>query len=306
MSRILGWMSNDCKKIIFVLFVILLLSCHKESDVFDVPPSVNIVNTKYGDKPQNEIMIAYDTIKVNPVVVFVHGGAWNSGDYRNWIDESKIGLFTHNNIAFVALNYSLSPNPPRIDDDSRIKHPAHVNDVATALSWLKTHASEYNLDVDNLFLMGHSAGAYLVDLLAIDETYLEEKGLSPSDIKGVVSLDAGSYLIGDSIRMKEVGIWPLFLNAFSADEKLYKQAMLPFLIEPGKDIPPFLLVSGEDYYRREANEQFKQMLTDNGYSAEHFSASGYEHSVVFTIIGATGDRYSLGKEIVNFIKQNHD
>jgi acetyl esterase/lipase len=58
---------------------------------------------------------------------------------------------------------------------------------------VRTHASEYGGDPHELFLMGHSAGAYNAVMLAVDPRWLKAEGLEPKrDLKGVVGL-AGPY-----------------------------------------------------------------------------------------------------------------
>jgi acetyl esterase/lipase len=57
------------------------------------------------------------------------------------------------------VNYRLSPAD---------KHPAHVQDVAAAVRWLKDHVAEYGGDPTRMVLMGHSAGCHIVVLTTLD------------------------------------------------------------------------------------------------------------------------------------------
>ena len=63
-------------------------------------------------------------------------------------------------------------------------HPAHVEDAAHAVAWARTHAAEYGGDPQKLFVIGHSAGAYLAALLALDPEYLAAYQMSAKDLKG--------------------------------------------------------------------------------------------------------------------------
>lgn len=116
-----------------------------------------------------------------PLVVFVHGGSWMSGDkhqYR-WVGQALAQL------GFVAVlaNYGLMPS---------VRFPDFANDVAAAVAFAHAHAAEWGGDASRLFLMGHSAGAHLTALVTYDERYLARHGLTPALIAGYVGL-SGPY-----------------------------------------------------------------------------------------------------------------
>lgn len=294
---------------IYSVILLLLLSCNKYAEDFPMPLSVDIIETYYGEHELNQIMIAYDSLCVCPIVVFVHGGSWNSGQYQDWIKNNKISFFTSRKIHLAAVNYRLSPNPPSLYDDNRIKHPDHLNDLSKALKWLIDNAELYNIDKNNIFLMGHSAGAHLVSLLATNERFLCQVGLDLTAIKGVISLDGGYYLTGDLAEYKDKedmkDIWIAYQNAFTDDELVHYDATPLYHIHPGKKIPPFLLISGRDAFRVLANNKMTQTLNKNGYSATHFRTGSYEHSVLFNVIGTSGDIEKEGNIIIDFIKNNN-
>ena len=90
-----------------------------------------------------------------PVIISVHGGAWMYGDkelYRYYcMDLAEKGF------AVVNFNYRLGP------EDS---FPTMFADLDRLLYWVWTNAGSYNLDRNNLFLTGDSAGAQAASLLA--------------------------------------------------------------------------------------------------------------------------------------------
>jgi arylformamidase len=121
-----------------------------------------------------------------PLVVFIHGGFWVESD-----DEYKIGpriaeALVADGAAVALVRYRLSP---------QVRHPTHVRDVAAALAGLKRFADRYGYDAKRLYLVGHSAGATLAALLALDPAYLREVGMKPADIAGAV-LISGIYDLG--------------------------------------------------------------------------------------------------------------
>jgi acetyl esterase/lipase len=121
-----------------------------------------------------------------PVIVLVHGGCWVMGDNCCGGLYTSVGQFlASRGIGAVLPNYRLSPS---------VQHPAHVQDVASAVAWTRTHIAHYGGNSEQIFLMGHSAGGHLVSLLAADESYLKAEGLAAANIRGVVAV-SGVYRI---------------------------------------------------------------------------------------------------------------
>ena len=115
------------------------------------------------------------------MIVWYYGGALQNGDKS---DETEVGAarrFASAGIATAVVNYRLSPS---------VSHPAHVEDAAASFAWVKRHIAEYGGDPNQVFVAGHSAGAYLLALLATDDRYLAAHGLSPRDIRGLIPISA--------------------------------------------------------------------------------------------------------------------
>ena len=122
-----------------------------------------------------------------PLVFFVHGGAWRGGDkLTNNARNNRSGfidLVLSQGFGVASINYRLSPE---------VAHPAHVQDVAQAFAWVHGHGAQYGLDVDSIIVAGHSAGAHLVSLLALDSKHLQGVGLTTQAIKAVIAI-SGVY-----------------------------------------------------------------------------------------------------------------
>jgi acetyl esterase/lipase len=116
-----------------------------------------------------------------PVLFFVHGGAWRSGDRSQYIALGN--RFAKEGLVTVIPSYRLAPKHP---------HPAQIQDVAAAFAWTVRHVAQYGGDTNRIFVAGHSAGGHLVALLALHERYLVEQHLSPGLIRGVAAL-SGVY-----------------------------------------------------------------------------------------------------------------
>lgn len=117
-----------------------------------------------------------------PVVVFIYGGSWDEGRRQ---DYAFVGdALASKGFVTVIPDYRIYPE---------VRWPAFLEDNARAVRWAKDHAREYGADPKTLFLMGHSAGAYDVVMLALDKRWLAAVGMDPTrDLKGVVGL-AGPY-----------------------------------------------------------------------------------------------------------------
>jgi acetyl esterase/lipase len=116
-----------------------------------------------------------------PVLFFIHGGAWTSGDRRLYGFLGEV--FAKNGVGTVVISYRLSPG---------VKHPAHIEDVARAFKWTHQHIAEYGGWPDRIFVSGQSAGGHLAALLCTDEKYLKAQGLSLKDVRGAIPI-SGIY-----------------------------------------------------------------------------------------------------------------
>jgi len=132
-----------------------------------------------------------DHPETNKVIMFVPGGAWRQGD-KDAYDALGRALAGYYDFTVAVVNYRLSN-----DDDGNATHPDHIQDVAAAFAWLKTHVAPYG-NPNQLYLFGQSAGAHLVSLLATDDSYLKAVGYALSDIQAVISM-SGSYYLPDLV-----------------------------------------------------------------------------------------------------------
>src|SRR5438132_7046995 len=96
-----------------------------------------------------------------PVLFFIHGGAWTSGDRRLY---GALGhTFAKNGIGTVIISYRLTP---------QVQHPGHIEDVARAFAWTHQNIAKHGGRADQIFVSGHSAGGHLAALLVTNEKYL--------------------------------------------------------------------------------------------------------------------------------------
>jgi len=91
-----------------------------------------------------------------PVIVFLHGGGWSGGTRTTSPDFKR--YFAQDGFAMASIEYRLTPS---------ITFPANVEDVRTAVRWLKANAAAHALDPDRICLWGTSAGGHLASVAAL-------------------------------------------------------------------------------------------------------------------------------------------
>lgn len=114
-----------------------------------------------------------------PIILFVHEGSLTSGDRKDEPYARMCETFRRLGIGCAATNYRLAPSH---------KWPAQPNDVVAAFRWLKENIGVRGGNPRRIFLFGHSSGCSLVAAVAADASYLEEQGLRPADIAGVIPM----------------------------------------------------------------------------------------------------------------------
>lgn len=158
-----------------------------------------------------------------PVVVFFYGGGWEEGtraDYR------FVGAaLASRGVLTVIADYRLYPE---------VVFPTFLDDAALAVKWTQQHAADYAGAPQRLFLMGHSAGAHIAAMLAINEQYLYNAGADPQAIAGLIGL-SGPY---DFLPLKSPTLKKIF-----GDPAPRTTQPIDFVT---RDAPPALLITGAD------------------------------------------------------------
>lgn len=174
-----------------------------------------------------------------PVVVWIHGGGWQTGDKSEV--QLKPQAFTDSGFVFVAPNYRLLP---------AVDMGTIVRDVAKAVGWVHSHIASHGGDPNRLIVMGHSAGAQLAALLCTDGRYLQAEGVPLAAVKGCVPVDGDTYDVPAIIATAEAR-WQahgLPMAKFGHREKFgndpvkHREFSAVTHAAMGKGIPPFLIL----------------------------------------------------------------
>ncbi len=183
---------------------------------------------------------APDEAKSLPVVFWIHGGGWVTGDKTSV--QIKPRVFTERGFVFVSTNYRLLPH---------VEMGVLIRDVAKSLGWVHKNIARYGGDPKRIFVMGHSAGAQLAALLCIDDRYLKAEGVPFDVLQGCVPVDGDTYDLPAIIMTAEfrqtVHGLPLpgkngHRVKFGNDPAKHIDFSAVTHVAKGKNIPPFLIL----------------------------------------------------------------
>jgi acetyl esterase/lipase len=169
-----------------LLAVLLLHACSPIGALNALAPRDGISVTRdiaYAEGPRHTLDVYAPRHGVRaPVVVFFYGGGWQTGDRAMY--RFVGAALAARGVMVVIPDYRLHPE---------VRFPGFMEDGAAAVAWAYHNAARFGGDPRRLFLMGHSAGAHIATLLALDRAYLRAAGLIPErDVCGVIGL-AGPY-----------------------------------------------------------------------------------------------------------------
>lgn len=253
----------------------------------DIPYDTNI---RFGKHFKSLDIYAPLSGKNHPVVIWVHGGAWKIGDKRGV--DSKPAAFTQQGYLLVSLNYRLHP---------QASYDQQAEDIAQAIRWVREHAAEYGGNPDELFLLGHSAGAHLVALVSTNPVYLRQQSLSLKSIKGTILLDGAGYDLAEHMATAGPTARKMYSAVFSEDPKTWKAASPITYVRKNQSIPPFLIL----HVARRADsgkqsEAFAKKLKQNQIKAEVIAVPGKTHLTINREIGLPEDLPT--QKIFEFLK----
>ncbi len=221
-------------------------------------------------------------------LVWFHGGGLKNGDKNRLLPNDSVRTaliadsFARAGIAVVAPNYRLSP---------QVHFPAYIQDAAKAAGWAKNNMGSHGADTNRCFIGGHSAGAYLALMLAMDTSYLEAEGIKPIDIAGIVSVSSQT-MTHYTVR-EEQGIGKHTITANKAAPIYFTRLSTPpiLLLYADKDSPA----------RAEENALFFSVMKDAGNKKIwSFRMKDRNHATIASEIVQPSD--PARKAILDFIK----
>lgn len=185
-------------------------------------------------------------------VVWFHGGGLTGG-----AKEVPQALLRRG-IGVVAVNYRLSP---------RVQAPAYIEDAAAAVAWTLENIARYGGDPQQVYVAGHSAGGYLVLMIALDKRYMAGYGADADRVKGYYSI-SGQTATHFQIRAER----GLAMDVPAVDRYAPLANIRPHT-------PPIILTSGQ------AELDLACRAAENRYLYEALRSVGNEHVKFYELPG---------------------
>jgi len=215
----------------------------------------------YGDDPRQKLDLYAPRRRrgPRPVIVFFYGGAWDSGHRQGYAFAAR--ALAAKGFVVVVPDYRLVP---------QVHYPDFVRDGAAAVRWARAHAGDAGGDGERVVLAGHSAGAYIAAMLALDPEWL---GNAHKIVRGLIGL-AGPYdflPLDDSASIAAFGDWP---DLPATQPIAYAR--------PGS--PPALLIHGESDTRVKPRHSraLAKALADAGGDVRLKLYPALSHSLIVT------------------------
>jgi acetyl esterase/lipase len=228
-------------------------------------------DVRYGDNKRNtmNVLIPKGSNNTTPFILFIHGGAWISGDKK---DVAFIqSALSKSGIASASINYRYASNS--------IHYPELMNDVDTAVHYIVDHGKDWNIDTEKITIGGASAGAHMALLYG----YRYDKGnrigsiismSGPTDITQVNFLDGATSLkLIDGVN-KMVG------ENYEFGKPVPSQFKDASPIQYVKNIPTLLIHGTKDSVVPYAqSESLSNVLKQKGYTHDLLTINGVNHDL---------------------------
>lgn len=221
------------------------------------------------------------------VLVFIHGGNWAHG--KKSIYKFFGRGFARKGVVTVVINYR---------KDKITTYDTLSMRSAMALKWVKDHISDYGGDTSRIYVSGHSAGAHLAALIAMDHHYFNALKTG-NPVKGIIlidpfGLDMNSYL-SRSVNVKDTLYYNIFTNK---KENWKKGSPVTYLNQSSQ---PFLVFLGTKTYPaiKTGTSDFMELLQPYQPNARLILVKGKHHAgMIFQFLGSRNPAY---KEIIDFM-----
>ncbi len=206
----------------------------------DIPEVKRIDNLQYGKDPKWNLLDLYLPKNIKgklPVIIQIHGGGWVYGTKETY-QYYGLGM-AKRGFAFVNPNYILAPQS---------HFPEELDQVDEYVHWVAEHADEYNLDKNNVFLIGDSAGGQMAEqynAILTNPEYRAKFGYTLTDLKfRAVALNSpATFMLDPEMKM---GITAVYFNPQIMQDP-EKQDMLNVEKYITKDyLPTFISTANQD------------------------------------------------------------
>ena len=231
-----------------------------------------------------------------PLIIFVHGGAWQLGDRRGGTGVVFTDALLEAGYAFAGINYRLAPE---------YTFPAMIEDVKCAVRFFRANADLLNLDPNRFAALGGSAGGHLVSLLGVtaDQDLWESAG-QYQGVSSRISLVVDMFGAADLRALADPEYrsnWgDVFGDAVYDPEAMWEISPLAYVTS---EAPPFLILQGnlDDSALYRQSQELTAALEEVGVPVELIIVYGGGHGTELFQEGATPDQASLTESLLDFL-----
>lgn len=228
-------------------------------------------------------------IHTTPLALYVHGGGWTGGDKTEGAGMIDAPALLDAGFTVASVNYRLAP---------QYKFPAMIEDVKCAIRSLRAHATDYQIEPDQIGVWGTSAGGHLVNLLGTTDTsagfdvgqYLDQS----SRVQAVVDM----FGPADLTVMFAGGYTPVKDTVLGSFDTA-KASPVSYI---NRDEPPFLILQGDadQTVPLSQSQEFYDKLIASGVSAQLVIVKNGTHGLADP--NEQPSRSELTQMIVSFFK----
>jgi acetyl esterase/lipase len=275
-------------------FYVRLYSAKTVADKFYAEHPHITKNIEYGPRSTQRLDI-YSPGDANelPVVIFVHGGSWYSGNKKLYAPVAQ--RLIPEGFVTVIPGYTLYPEGT---------YRQQTTDAALAIAWTLDHIAEYGGNPKKVFVIGQSSGAHIASLAMFDPQWLTPTGHTVNEIAGFIGI-SGVYDIEveADFYSHRPNYNPDFMVKLFEGEQNYEKGSPINYIRPG--LPPSLLIHGDADYTVpiEISEAFYNALVANGNKSTYIVyPKGGHTEMMFEALATNPAR--LVRDMVAFV-QSH-
>lgn len=201
------------------------------------------LDLRYGEDEKHVLDVYYPkgTVSPLPTIISIHGGGWFYGDKETY--SHYCTRLAQRGFTVVNFNYRLAP---------KHKYPAPLQDICAVMRWVQENAAQYFIDLNNLFMVGDSAGGQLCHQILTMLTNPEYAALfdfaPPRDFKvNACALNCGCYFIPISRLLPPKRMGAIF-EAYLPEDHIPIIRQLRVSKYATKGFPPAFVMSAENDY----------------------------------------------------------
>lgn len=221
--------NKEIKKYPFIKIV-------KKQEHLEVDQEMDVVYSKIESRELHLDAFYKKFSKSNPAVIMIHGGGWKSGDKSQMqIYAQELALKGY---SCFTIEYRLSPEA---------KYPAAILDVKSAIQFIKSNATRFNVDKTRVAVLGCSSGGQIAALIGTTNGNLEfesQSGLNGQNANVQAIIDLDGILAFKHPESEEGKVASLWLGGTCEEQpEIWNQASA--LNHVDKNTPPILFINSD-------------------------------------------------------------